>query len=354
MSGRAKLAVVGLGRIGVLHAQNLAHRVAGGEVAIVVDSRQEVAESTGERLGVRWSTSLDEALVRSDIDGVVISTPTPAHKDGVIAAAAAGKHVLCEKPLAGTLEATQEALDAVERAGIRLQIGFQLRHDPDFVALASRIHAGELGEISFLHASLRDMTPPSAEYLRCAGGLLVDGAVHLFDLARWLVGEIEEVSVTGRASTHPSFVDIDDVETTVTVVRFANGALGVLENSRACGYGFECRAEVVGSRGTVQVRNHRRTHLEWRTPGAVSHDHVTDFIDRFPDAYLGELEGFVRVVSDDDPPRGTGRDALAAARLTHVAKRSLQLGESVSLNGCLPMPVPSLAEPAAQVESRRA
>ena len=200
-----------------------------------------------------------------------------------------------------------------------LQVGFHRRFDPDWVAAAARIRAGELGEVTYFRTSLRDMTPPDPNFLSGSGGFFVDVTVHDLDVARWLVGEVVEVTAHGAAAD-PAFAALGDIDTAVCVLRFANGALGVIDNSRSAGYGYECSTEVVGTRATVRVEAPRP--VEWRTPGLAAYPLARDFEERYPVAYAAELDAFARCVRDATPPRCTGRDALAAFDLALAATES--------------------------------
>lgn len=331
MSRRVQLGLAGLGRMGRLHADNLAGRAPSIELVRVVDAVEQLARSTGERLGVEWSTAYDDLLRDREIEGIVLATPTPLHAEMIERAAAAEKHVFCEKPVALELGPTVRALEAARAAGIKLQVGFHRRFDPDWAAAAARIEAGELGEVYLFRTSLRDMRPPAMEYILSSGGFFVDVTIHDLDTARWLVGEIEEVTAFGAALSDPAFAEAGDIDNALVVLRFASGALGMIDGSRVAGYGYECSTEVIGSRATVRIDQHRRTHLEWLSPGSVAVDHVADFTERFPLAYLLELEDFAAAIRAERPVAVAGEDALAAFVLAQAAERSFREGGTVRL-----------------------
>jgi myo-inositol 2-dehydrogenase / D-chiro-inositol 1-dehydrogenase len=328
---RVRLGLAGLGRIGRLHAANLGGRLPSVELAAVVDSVEEVARGLGERLGVRWSLSFEDLLADPEIEGVVVATSTPEHAWMVERAAAAGKHVFCEKPIALELEPARRAVAAARAAGVKLQVGFHRRFDPDWAAAASRIRSGELGEVYLFRTSLRDMQPPAVGYLSGSGGLFADTTVHDLDTARWLIGEIDEITAVGAALTDPAIAEAGDVDTAVVTLRFAGGALGVIDNSRAAGYGYECSSEVVGSKATARIGYHRQVNVTWLTPGNATVDWVSDFTERFADAYRLELEAFAAAIRQDRPPPVTGEDALAAFTLAEACALSLREACSVRL-----------------------
>ena len=331
MSERVRIGIAGLGRLGRYHAENLAGRTPLIELVRVMDVVEPAARSTGERLGVRWSTAFDELLADPRVEAVVIATPTPFHAPMVEQAAAAGKHVFCEKPIAFELAPTLRAIEAARSAGVKLQIGFHRRFDPDWAAVKRRIAAGELGEVYLFRTSLRDMQPPSLEYIKSCGGFFVDTTIHDFDIARFLIGEVDELSAFGAALADPGIAALGDVDQAVVVLRFASGALGVIDNSRAAGYGYECSTEVLGSRATARIGYHRRLNVEWLTPGAATRDYTEDFVERFPRAYLLEMEAFARAVRGEQPVEVTGEDGLAAYVLSEAAWRSVRERRPVAI-----------------------
>jgi myo-inositol 2-dehydrogenase/D-chiro-inositol 1-dehydrogenase len=239
--------------------------------------------------------------------------------------------VFCEKPISLDLPSTLAAVDAASDGGIALQVGLHRRFDPDWAAAAERIRAGELGDVYLFRTTLRDKQPPPLDYIKDSGGFFVDVTIHDLDTARWLVGEIEEVTAFGAALSDEKFVEVDDVDNAVVALRFAGGALGVIDESRVAGYGYECSTEVVGSRATVRIGDHRRTHDVWLTPGSAAVDWVDDFTERFPDAYALELESFATAILEGRPPAVTGEDALAAFVLAQACERSFREGRTIQL-----------------------
>jgi predicted dehydrogenase len=330
MSRRVGVGLAGLGRMGRIHAQNLASRCASAQLACLYDADTAVARQLAAQLEVPWTASFDELLADEGVEAVAIATSTGSHAELAVAAAAAGKHIFCEKPISLDRDTTLAVIDAVARAGVVFQVGFHRRSDPDWLAAAQRIQAGELGAVTLFRTSLRDMTSPPPAYLTGSGGFFVDVTVHDLDVARWLVGEVVELSAHGAASD-PAFAALGDIDTAVVVLHFENGALGVIDNSRSARYGYECSTEVMGSAATVRIDAPQRRHYEWRTPGLASHEMPRDFEERYPEAYTDELDAFGRCVRDGGAPRVTGHDALAAFDLARAAQRSWESGRSVGL-----------------------
>jgi inositol 2-dehydrogenase len=327
---RVRLGVAGLGRMGRLHAENLA-AAPGVELVRLVDADEVRARELAADLGCEWSTSYADLLADADIDGVVVVTPTPLHVAMIEQAAAAGKHVFCEKPLAFDAAEAAKGVAAAETAGIKLQVGFHRRFDPDWAGATARIEAGELGEIYLFRTSLRDMAPPPLDYIRSSGGFFVDMTIHDLDTARWMAGEIVEVTAVGAALSDPGFAEAGDLDNAIVTLRFASGALGVIDNSRVAGYGYECSTEVIGSKATVRIGGHRRLHTAWLSAGSMQVDWVSDFIERYPLAYRLELEHFVASIRDDTPPLVTGADGVAALVLAEACRRSYDEGRPVRL-----------------------
>ena len=261
-------------------------------------------------------------------EAVAVATPTGSHAELTVAAAQAGRPVFCEKPLSLDRATTVATIEAAEAAGVPLQVGLPPPVRPGLGRRRGPDPAGELGEVTFFRTSLRDMTPPDPNFLSGSGGFFVDVTVHDLDVARWLVGEVVEVTAHGSASD-PAFAALGDIDTAVCVLRFANGALGVIDNSRSARYGYECSTEVMGTRATVRVEAPRP--VEWRTPGQATLPLARDFEERYPAAYAAELDAFARCVRDGTPPRCTGRDALAAFDLAIAATESWRTGTTVTL-----------------------
>ena len=332
MGETVRLGLVGLGRMGRFHAANLAGRIPGARLVRIAASAEDVARENAARLGgVQWSTSYEDLLDDAKIEAIIVASPTPLHAEMVAAAAAAGKHVFCEKPISLELARTRQVIEAVRAAGVKLQVGFQRRFDPDYRAAKQRILEDHIGEVYLFRTTLRDMRPPGFDYIKGSGGFFADVTVHDFDAARWLIGEITEVTAAGAALSDPGFEEVGDIDNAVITLRFASGALGIIDNSRAAGYGYECSSEIMGHRGTLRIGDHRRVAIETLTPGRACRDYVSDFVERFAEAYRAEMEHFVCVVRGEAEPQPSGADATAATVLARAAERSHREGRTVQL-----------------------
>lgn len=324
---RLSVGLAGLGRMGRVHAINLAFRCSSVRLGAVYDADPAVSKAVADEFDVPWAASYDELL--SATEAVAIATPSGTHVDLIVAAAAAGRPVFCEKPLSLDRAESLRAIAAVDEAGVPLQVGFHRRFDPDWAAVAARIHAGELGQVTLLRSSLRDMTPPNPAFLAGSGGFFADMAVHDLDMARWLAGEVVSVSAHG-ISADPAFAAAGELDTTVVVLTFAAGGLGVIDNSRVARYGYECSTEVMGTLATARIEG--PSGPEWRTPGQTTRSLPRDFGERFPVAYAAELDAFGHCVRSGEPPSVDGWDAVAAFDLAAACAESYRTGRAVAVD----------------------
>ena len=303
--------MAGLGAIGLLHARHLAHQICGARLACVVDQDRTLGEAAGGELGVPSFTSFEAALEDPGVAAVVIATPSPLHAEMVERAARAGKHVFCEKPLSLDAASGRRATALATAAGVVLQVGFQRRFDADFVEARRLIAAGELGDVLLLRISHRNRVPPHEGPLSGRlGSPFVDMTIHDFDTALWLAGPASEVSAFASG------------DSTLVVIRFESGALGVIDNTRRAGYGFECAAELVGTRSTLRVGDRTRASgVERLTAAGALTRLPADHIERHRAAYLGELRHFVACVRSGTTPAVGGAEANAALALSLAAER---------------------------------
>ncbi len=330
MSDILRFAVIGAGRIGALHAAHLAGSVPGAELAAVVDTDLEAAERAAAR-GAYATDDLGQILADVRIGAVLIATPTILHAEQISSAARAGKAIFSEKPVALDVGETRAALAAVEAARVAFQVGFQRRYDPGFARARALIESGALGRVEMFRALACDPEPASLDYLRTSGGLYKDMAIHDLDIARFLCGEVDEVSALGAALVDPRIGEIGDVDTSVLTLRFRSGALGVIQNSRRAVYGYDIRTEVLGARGKVVVENERATPLWTYGKEGVTGDYYHWFVDRFRDAYRLEVQSFTEAVLAGRRPTPGPVDALESLRVAEAATTSVRAGRPVRL-----------------------
>lgn len=333
MTALPRAALIGCGRIGQLHARNLAALRDMCEFVAVADWNLEAAATAASLLDIPRSTSdSDELLTDPDIDAVIIASSTETHARYIQLAAENGKDIFTEKPIALDLETTDRALDAVEKAGVRLQVGFQRRFDSGYLAAKEAIDRGEIGSIEMVRDAMRDPDPPAAEYIRQSGGLYRDMTIHNFDAVRWLIGtDPVEVHAVASALVNDEIRQEGDIDTSIVVLRFANGALASIENSRRSGFGYDVRTEIFGSEGALMIGEQRSTPIRHFSAAGVTEDHQYFFLNRFRDAYRNEMVAFLTALQTDAPVAVTGEDGRAALRLAYAAEQSRRENRPVRL-----------------------
>jgi myo-inositol 2-dehydrogenase/D-chiro-inositol 1-dehydrogenase len=327
--------VIGAGRIGKLHAENLAYRIPHTRVAAIADVNLAAAQETAARLGIAHHTDDYRALLSdSAIDAVIVCSATDTHTQIIIEAAQAGKHIFCEKPIDLDLGKIDRALAAVHSAGVRLQIGFNRRFDPNFRRIRDGVAHGEIGTPHRLHIISRDPAPPPLAYIRVSGGLFMDMTIHDFDMARFLIGsEVEEMYAIAGVMVDPAIGEAGDVDSALITLRFANGVIGSIENSRKAVYGYDQRAEVFGSGGSIATGNNYPNTAVISTGTHIARDlPLHFFVERYAESYVEELRAFVAAVRDDAPVPVTGEDARVPVVMGLAARRSLELNRPVRLS----------------------
>jgi myo-inositol 2-dehydrogenase / D-chiro-inositol 1-dehydrogenase len=327
-----RIALLGTGRIGAMHAELIAQRVEGATLAAVYDADAAAARAVAARLGVPAAASPEEIYASDDADAIAICTPTEAHVDAIVAAAAAGKAIFCEKPLSLDLAHLDRGVDAVGRAGVLFQVGFNRRFDPAHQSVRDAVVAGAIGDVHVVRISSRDPHPPTAEYALRSGGLFLDMTIHDFDMARYVTGS-EVVEVYARGATRIGYAPAE-LDTAVVTLTHADGAFTVIDNSRQAVYGFDQRVEAFGSLG-VAVSENPLAHTGLVRTAAGTHEPTLPFfyLERYIPSYVREWEAFARAFHDGTPsPVGTA-DARAplviglAAGRSHAEGRPVQVDE---------------------------
>jgi myo-inositol 2-dehydrogenase/D-chiro-inositol 1-dehydrogenase len=330
--GTIGVAFLGLGRMGETHLRNLT-AINGVKVVVVADPARERAERGRTMTGAELAlTDPEKAIDHPSVDVVIIVTPTNTHARLIELAANAGKAVFSEKPIALDLAETERIVKVVRERNVPVQLGFMRRYDPGYSKAKAKIERGDLGKLETFRALSRDTYPPSLEFLRGSGGLFLDMSVHDFDLARFLVGEVEEVCAWGGVLIDERFAQADDADTALTLLRFKNGVLGVVETSRHSNWGYDIRTEVAGSVGKVVIEAPQKTPLLFAKDFASSHDHYENFPDRFEAGYRLQLEAFFAALSEGRVPTPGPEDALETLRLAVAATRSWREKRPVKLS----------------------
>jgi myo-inositol 2-dehydrogenase/D-chiro-inositol 1-dehydrogenase len=326
------VAFLGVGRMGETHLCNLAG-MSGVRVVAVADPSPEAA-ARGKSLSNAEVAlvEVEKAIDYPGVDAVVIVTPTDTHARLIELAADAGKAVFSEKPIALDLGETKRVVEHLHRKNVPVQLGFMRRFDPGYARARQRIESGDLGRIETFRALSRDTYPPTLKFLRGSGGLFLDMAVHDLDLARFLVGEVSEVQAWGSVLIDDRFAEADDADTAVALLRFVNGALGVVETSRRSNWGYDIRTEVAGSVGKVVVEAPQKTPLIYSRDFGAHFDHFENFPDRFEAAYRLELRAFFDALKVGRKPEPGPEEALETLRLAIAATRSWRENRPVKIS----------------------
>jgi len=322
-----RIGLIGAGRIGQVHAANIAFRLPQAALISVTDINFDAAQALAARTNApKVTADWREVLADPGIDAVLICTATDTHAMLIEAAARAGKHIFCEKPIALNLPDIDRALAAVAGAGVTFQVGFNRRFDANFRRVRTAIAEGQIGAPHILHIVSRDPAPPPLAYVKISGGLFLDMAIHDFDMARYLIGsEIEEVYAQAGVMVEPTIGEAGDVDTAVTLLRFANGAIGTIDNSRKAVYGYDQRVEVFGSKGAIQTENNFPNNAMLSTGDSIRRDlPLNFFMQRYIESYVAEIEAFVDVVLQGTPAQVSGQDGKMAMVVAMAAQTSWQ------------------------------
>lgn len=332
---KVKIGVIGAGRIGRLHAAHLATRIRETELVGIADVNLAAAQETAAQWEVPRAVE-DYRVLLDDpaLDAVAICSSSDTHTQIIRDVAAAGKHIFCEKPIGHDLSQIDSALAAVEKAGVKLQVGFNRRFDLNFLKVRELIAGGRVGTPHILRITSRDPEPPPVEYVRVWGGLFLETTIHDFDLARWLMAsEVKEIYATGAVMADPRFAESGNIDTAVITLRFANGAMGTIDNSLQAVYGYDQRIEVFGSGGMVTAANRTSdTHVYSDAEGVHSSRPLYFFLERYTESYLAEMAEYVACVLNDTPPPVTGLDGRIAVVMVRAAQRSYEEHRPVQLS----------------------
>jgi myo-inositol 2-dehydrogenase / D-chiro-inositol 1-dehydrogenase len=327
-----RFGLIGAGRIGKIHAANVAARK-DCEVRLIADVDAAAAEALAAATGGSVA-GIDALLSSREVDAVAICAPTDMHADLIEKAARAGKPVFCEKPVDLDAKRVRACLDVVAKAGGTLMVGFNRRFDPNFAALQKRIAEGAVGALEIVSITSRDPGPPPLSYIARSGGLFRDMMIHDFDMARFLLGEEPvAVSAMGAALVDKAIGEAGDVDTAVVIMQTKSGKVAQISNSRRAAYGYDQRIEAHGSKGMLRADNVRETTVEFAgAQGFASDKALNFFLERYAVAYRDELDAFVKAVTAGVAPRPSGEDGLRANLLADAANLSWRTGQRVALD----------------------
>jgi len=327
--------------MGMRHAENLRRHVPRAELVAIADVALDRARGAADELEIQHAFgSLEAMLDCKDVQAVVIATPDKFHSATVQATAKAGKDIFCEKPLGLSLFEASAMLEEVEKAGVRLQVGFMRRYDPAYAAAKRRIDAGEIG-IPVIFKSLgsdKDGPPLSAYHSNVNGMLFYTNTIHDFDLARWLMGdEVSEVHAFTTVAIRPEVARFGDVVASVVNLRFGQGAIGNIESHAQALYGYDVRTEIVGSKASIMIGNVAGTQAALLGANGSLQPTADHFLTRFADAYITEMRDFVDSMLEDRAPRISGEDGLKALAIAVAAENSYIAGKPIQVSERTPI-----------------
>ena len=333
---KLKLGIIGAGRIGKVHTATLVQSVPSAVVVALADINPDSANELANTFGIPavFKNYMD-VINHPEVEAIVICSPTDTHAKYIIDAAKAGKHIFCEKPVDLSLEVIKGALKAVATAGVKLMVGFNRRFDPNFMKIKQLVVEGKIGDPHILKITSRDPAPPPAEYSAVSGGMFMDMTIHDFDMARYIAGsEVTEVYTKASVLVDPAIGKAGDVDTAIITLTFANGAIGVIDNSRKAVYGYDQRVEIFGSKGMVCAdNNYPENHRYFSGDGVHGSLPLNFFMDRYLDAYANEMKIFCDAVINNLKLPVDGNDGLMsvaialAAKKSHLEKRPVKMTE---------------------------
>lgn len=334
MEKKIKVGIIGAGRIGKIHAENIVKKFGYVEVKAIADVYADKIKDFAQSLGIKnvyddYKKIIDDP----EINAVIICSSTNTHSQISIEAANAGKHIFCEKPIDYDLDRIKAVLDTVEKAGIKYQVGFNRRFDHNFKKVRELIKDGKIGDVHIVKVTSRDPAPPPIEYVKVSGGMFLDMTIHDFDMVRYLTGsEVVEVYTNAAVLVDPSIGEAGDVDTALISLKFKNGAIGVIDNSRKATYGYDQRVEVFGSKGKAEAMNDTPTTVVLSTEDAVTSDKPKYFfLERYMDSFADEMKEFFEAILNDTPTPVSAIDGLKPVLIGLAAKKSYEEGKPVVL-----------------------
>jgi myo-inositol 2-dehydrogenase/D-chiro-inositol 1-dehydrogenase len=327
-----RVGVIGAGRIGIVHSGSV-HDTEGAELALIVDAVEESAAKLAGKYGVRHTTNVDDVFTGGDLDAIIVGSPTPTHVDLISRAIDAGIHVLCEKPVDLDINRANSILDKVKNSKTNVSIAFNRRYDPNFAAVHARVAAGEIGNLEQLILTSRDPGEPPRAYIAVSGGIFRDQVIHDFDIARYFVGDIAEVSTFATNAFSSDIKAEGDFDTAVTNMRSVDGKLVSIISSRRAAYGYDQRLEAFGVKGMLQVSNLTDTSVK-----SFASDHtgkgdpfMAFFLERYAASYRKELALFIESIHTGKQLNPTYEDGCKALILADAATQSAKTGKVVTL-----------------------
>lgn len=335
MKEKLKVGIIGVGRIGRVHTMSISNNLPYVKIKGITDVNKAQALSWAEEAGIdKVYENYEEMLADKEIDAVLVCSSTDTHAEISVAAAKAGKHIFCEKPVDLSIEKVESVINAAKEAGVKLQIGFNRRFDHNFKKAKELIAGKTIGDLHILKITSRDPAPPPMEYVKVSGGIFMDMTIHDFDMARFLANsEAEEIYVAGAVLVDPAIGEAGDIDTALVTIKFENGVICNIDNSRKAAYGYDQRVEAFGSKGKVETFNDLPSTAVWSTEeGVFSEKPLYFFLERYMASFGEEIKQFMEAIIEDKETPVTGFDGLQPIKMGMAAKKSYELGRPVKLS----------------------
>lgn len=326
MKEKVICAVIGSGRLGLVHANNLVQNIPDAEVKYIVTSRQETAKKAAEELGIaNWTNKIEDVLEDESIDAVIIGTPTNTHAELILKAAQYKKHVFVDKPITRTADEADAVITSVKENQIICQVGFMRRFDPGYANAKRSIERGDIGEPIHYRGISRDPGSPPESYIKTSGGIFLDLCIHEYDMARYLIAsEVTSIQTHGEVLVHPFMKKYGDVDQSLSYLRFESGATADVEGSRNSTYGYDVRAEVIGTEGMIQIGSMQQDDNIIFSKGTSYFQNIPSFPAYFKEAFVKELEHFIVCVKENKQPLINERDGKIALQIAEAAQQSFE------------------------------
>ena len=332
-----KIGVIGIGRMGQIHLDNLMQKFSEVEVVAISDINEEARQWAEKYTISKFYSDYEDLISDQQVNTVVICSPTNQHAENIIAAAQAGKNIFCEKPMDLSIQTATKVLQIVEKAGVKFMLGFNRRFDPNFMKIKSLIDEGKVGEPQIVKITSRDPAPPPIDYIKSSGGMFLDMTIHDFDMARFMVNsKVISIFAVGRNLVDPNIGMAGDIDTAVVTITFDSGAIATIDNSRQAVYGYDQRVEVFGSEGMAGTDNNKSdNHYYYNKKGQSESLPLHFFMDRYIPSYFNEMKAFIDCIVHDEAPKVGGQDGLISLAMGWAANTSMQENRVVMLKEML-------------------
>jgi len=333
MDKKLRFAIIGAGRIGYVHAGSV-YDNPNAELVYVVDPFIESANKVAAAFGGKVSSDPEAVINSGEIDAVIIGSPTPTHVPLLGTAIKAGVHALCEKPIDLDIANVDALRPIANGAKTNVTIGFNRRQDPQFKAVKARVEKGEIGKVEQVVITSRDPGPAPQAYIAVSGGIFRDMTIHDFDMARYFVPNIVEVTAVGANSFCDYIQEEGDFDSISVILKGTNNEVVTIVNSRHSAYGYDQRLEVFGEKGMLQISNLTDTTVQLfsKDVSAAGEPYMDFFLERYATAYRNELALFIQGISEGKNLGSTYDDGRAALILADAAQESVRTGKAVKVN----------------------